>query len=209
MKIISSHHEYTTLKLDAALHRQTPIPPAPTTLSEQMAERLPSLTLVGTEQPLAPSLQCIFLRVAEVLNQRDCSYCRLTYAADSVTLAVILNAPQTGDRSEPSGLEQLRMAALCLGGNLQTQPSQNHFTLQILFTLPYSYSPAVDPPKLSERELEILNLLAQGYRDRDIAQQLMISESTVKFHLNNVMAKLDARTRYQALYLAVVKGWMG
>jgi DNA-binding NarL/FixJ family response regulator len=101
------------------------------------------------------------------------------------------------------------MAAFCLGGSLQTQLSQNHSTLQILLTLPYTHSPSADLPKLSERELEILKLLAQGHRDRDIAQQLMISESTVKFHLNNVMAKLKAKTRYQALYLAVVQGWMG
>jgi DNA-binding CsgD family transcriptional regulator len=198
-----------TVALDAALHRQPPPPPTSTTLSEQMAELLPSLTLVGTEQPLASSLQCIFLRAAEVLDQRDCSYCRLTYTADSVTLAVILNVPQTGDRPELSELEQVRMAAFCLGGSLQTQLSQNHSTLQILLTLPYTHSPSADLPKLSERELEILKLLAQGHRDRDIAQQLMISESTVKFHLNNVMAKLKAKTRYQALYLAVVQGWMG
>jgi DNA-binding NarL/FixJ family response regulator len=60
---------------------------------------------------------------------------------------------------------------------------------------------------LSDRELAILRLLGEGLRDRDIAQQLMISESTVKFHLHNSMTKLQAKTRYQALYLAVTQGW--
>jgi DNA-binding CsgD family transcriptional regulator len=61
---------------------------------------------------------------------------------------------------------------------------------------------------LSDRELEILELLTQGHRDRDIANRLIISESTVKFHLNNVLSKLQARTRYQAIYQAIAQGWI-
>ncbi|WP_416676258.1 LuxR C-terminal-related transcriptional regulator [Egbenema bharatensis] len=63
-------------------------------------------------------------------------------------------------------------------------------------------------PVLSEREREILSLLAEGLRDRDIAHQLHISERTVKFHLNNVLTKLGARTRCQAIYQSAVKGWI-
>ncbi len=72
-------------------------------------------------------------------------------------------------------------------------------------------------PVLSERELEILALLTKGLRDlrfaaalryRDIAERLMISESTVKFHMNNVLKKLKAQTRYQALHQAIVNGWI-
>lgn len=61
---------------------------------------------------------------------------------------------------------------------------------------------------LSEREVETIKLLAKGMRDRDIAETLFISESTVKFHLNNVVGKLKAKTRYQALYQAVIHGWI-
>ncbi|PZV07770.1 MAG: LuxR family transcriptional regulator [Leptolyngbya sp.] len=61
---------------------------------------------------------------------------------------------------------------------------------------------------LSERELDILKLLADGLRDRDIAAHLHISESTVKFHMNNVLSKLKAKTRYQALHQAIVQGWI-
>ncbi|WP_088892525.1 helix-turn-helix transcriptional regulator [Leptolyngbya ohadii] len=63
-------------------------------------------------------------------------------------------------------------------------------------------------PSLSDRELEILSFLTQGFRDRDIADRLIISESTVKFHLNNAMTKLKARTRYQAIYQAIEQGWI-
>ena len=61
---------------------------------------------------------------------------------------------------------------------------------------------------LSERELEIMSLLVQGLRDRDVAKHLIISESTVKFHINNILSKLKARTRYQALHQVIVNGWI-
>jgi DNA-binding CsgD family transcriptional regulator len=67
---------------------------------------------------------------------------------------------------------------------------------------------AEEPMLLSEREREIMTLLTQGLRDRDIASRLIISESTVKFHMNNVLTKLKARTRFQALHLAISKGWI-
>ncbi len=60
----------------------------------------------------------------------------------------------------------------------------------------------------SEREQEIMQLLAQGLRDRDIAQKLFISESTVKFHINNSLTKLNAKNRYQGVYQAAVQGWI-
>ena len=59
---------------------------------------------------------------------------------------------------------------------------------------------------LSEREQEVMSLLAHGLRDRDIAKHLMISESTVKFHINNTLTKLNAKNRYQAVYQATIRG---
>jgi DNA-binding NarL/FixJ family response regulator len=52
---------------------------------------------------------------------------------------------------------------------------------------------------LTEREDEILRLIAQGARDREIADQLYISESTVKKHVQNVLRKLHARNRVEAV----------
>ncbi|WP_348232166.1 LuxR C-terminal-related transcriptional regulator [Trichocoleus sp. DQ-U1] len=41
-----------------------------------------------------------------------------------------------------------------------------------------------------------------------MSDRLIISESTVKFHMNNVLKKLKAQTRYQALHQAIVNGWI-
>jgi len=56
--------------------------------------------------------------------------------------------------------------------------------------------PLVDP--LSERELEVLRLLAEGSSNREIAAALFLAEGTVKNHVTNVLAKLGVRDRTQA-----------
>ncbi len=61
---------------------------------------------------------------------------------------------------------------------------------------------------LSEREKEVIVLLAQGLRDREISEQLYISERTVKFHTKNMLKKLDASTRTQAVFKATKQGWL-
>jgi len=55
---------------------------------------------------------------------------------------------------------------------------------------------------LSEREMEILRLLAQGLSNRVIAGQLVIAEGTVKNHVTSILAKMDARDRLQAVLKA-------
>lgn len=52
---------------------------------------------------------------------------------------------------------------------------------------------------LSNRELEILRLVATGASNKEIAEQLVITEGTVKNHLSNILAKLGARDRLQAV----------
>lgn len=58
------------------------------------------------------------------------------------------------------------------------------------------------PNPLSGRELEILGLVATGLSNRQVAEQLVISEGTVKNHLTNILAKLGARDRMQAVFRA-------
>jgi LuxR family maltose regulon positive regulatory protein len=60
--------------------------------------------------------------------------------------------------------------------------------------------PLVEP--LSERELEVLRLIASGRSNQEIAQALMIGVSTVKWHINNIYSKLGVRSRTQALVRA-------
>lgn len=56
--------------------------------------------------------------------------------------------------------------------------------------------------ELTDRELAVTRLLAQGYSNREIGERIAISESTVKFHLRNVMRKLEAHNRTEVVYAA-------
>lgn len=56
---------------------------------------------------------------------------------------------------------------------------------------------------LTKGEKDILRLLAEGRKNQDIAQQLCISENTVKYHLKNIYAKLEVKSRSQAMKVAI------
>ena len=55
------------------------------------------------------------------------------------------------------------------------------------------------PETLSDRELEVLGLIASGASNKQIAEQLVVSMSTVKSHINRTYRKLDVRSRTQAV----------
>jgi two-component system NarL family response regulator len=58
-------------------------------------------------------------------------------------------------------------------------------------------------PRLSDRELEVLRLVARGLSNRDIATELVIAENTVKNHVRNILEKLQVRSRMEAAMYAV------
>ncbi|MBD0863680.1 response regulator transcription factor [Gordonia sp. zg691] len=62
------------------------------------------------------------------------------------------------------------------------------------------------PASLSEREREVLRLLADGMSNRRIGETLFISESTVKFHIRNIIRKLGVSKRTDAVYVASKRG---
>jgi len=61
----------------------------------------------------------------------------------------------------------------------------------------------VSAPRLTEREMEVLRLVAKGLNNRDIAEQLFISENTVKNHIRNILEKLQLHSRMEAVVYAV------
>ncbi len=63
-----------------------------------------------------------------------------------------------------------------------------------------------DHPPLSAREREIIALVAQGYRNREMAEKMFISEQTVKNHLHNIFEKLGVSDRLELALYAIHKG---
>lgn len=88
--------------------------------------------------------------------------------------------------------------------------------LTIFVVHPEGHRPDVEPamdeldsqrdPGLSPREIQVLEQLALGYRGTEIAEELGISPDTVRVHVRNAMRKLGARTRAQAIGMAMSMG---
>lgn len=60
--------------------------------------------------------------------------------------------------------------------------------------------------RLTQREVEVLSLIAQGYSSKDVAELLYLSSGTVSFHLSNVFVKLGVNNRVQAFRTAIRLG---
>lgn len=68
--------------------------------------------------------------------------------------------------------------------------------------------PASEDEDLSQRELDVLKLLAQGASNREIANRLVLAEGTIKNHVSNILIKLHAANRTQAANLARERGFV-
>jgi DNA-binding NarL/FixJ family response regulator len=82
-------------------------------------------------------------------------------------------------------------------------------TKRLIEQFAQSAPPSTPPAGLDEltpREVEVLTLVARGLSNRELAEQLVISEATVKTHVKRVLAKLNARDRVQAVVAAYEAG---
>jgi NarL family two-component system response regulator LiaR len=87
------------------------------------------------------------------------------------------------------------------------QPSlEPAIALRMLQELSHPSQRPAGPDPLSEREMEVLRLLAQGKSNREIAEQLVITELTVRTHVSNILSKLHLVNRTQAALYALKEG---
>lgn len=71
---------------------------------------------------------------------------------------------------------------------------------------PIAHALATHPPRLSARELDVLNAIVQGQSNKQIAYALSICEDTVKHHVKKILAKLGVADRTQAATEAILRG---
>jgi DNA-binding NarL/FixJ family response regulator len=135
----------------------------------------------------------------------------LTTHADEGSILDALRAGARGYLTKDAGIAEISRAV---------QAAADHQTLldpvvhsQLLAAATAGPRPAPQPASLpdnlTQREAEVLSLIARGLSNREIAATLVVSEATVKTHINHVFAKIGARDRAQAVHYAYTHGLAG
>ncbi|MFI7549264.1 response regulator [Micromonospora sediminimaris] len=133
-----------------------------------------------------------------------------TFDDDELVLAA-LRAGARGYLLKDVTLDQLTRAIRTLadGGTL-IAPSITDRMLRAIRSGPSPAGPQAPPVQnLTEREQEVLRLVAHGYSNREIADGLFLAEGTVKNHVSTILTKLGARDRTNAVLRALHEGILG
>jgi DNA-binding NarL/FixJ family response regulator len=132
----------------------------------------------------------------------------LTTYADDESLVGALRAGARGYLTKDAGAEEIARAIDAVrGGDAQLDPSVQRRLVDALATGGRPSRRRGDlPDGLTQREAEVLTLIAAGRSNAEIARDLFISEATVKTHINNLFAKAGLRDRAQAVTYAYRKG---
>lgn len=133
----------------------------------------------------------------------------LTTYSDDESVFAALQAGARGYLTKDAGAEEIARAInAVLGGDAQLDPSVQRRLVDALATgaQPSRRRRADLPDGLTQREAEVLTLIAGGRSNAEIARELFISEATVKTHINNLFAKAGLRDRAQAVTYAYRKG---
>jgi DNA-binding NarL/FixJ family response regulator len=135
----------------------------------------------------------------------------LTTYADDRSVIDALRAGARGYLTKDAGAEEIRQAlAQVVSGQAVIDPAVQHHLVDAIAVGPppaASDSPAPQlPDGLTQREAEVLELIAEGLSNAEIANELVVSEATVKSHVNHLLAKIGARDRAQAVGYAFRHG---
>ena len=133
----------------------------------------------------------------------------LTTYSDDESVFAALQAGARGYLTKYAGADEIAKAInAVLGGDAQLDPSVQRRLVDALATgaQPSRRRRGDLPDGLTQREAEVLTLIAGGRSNAEIARELFISEATVKTHINNLFAKAGLRDRAQAVTYAYRKG---
>jgi DNA-binding NarL/FixJ family response regulator len=128
-----------------------------------------------------------------------------TFAEDTEMLAALRAGARGYLTKDASAEEVVRALRRVASGQADLAPEVQHRLLELLPRQPSAPEGAV-PDGLTEREREVLELIARGLSNAEIAKQLYVSEATVKTHINRLFAKTSVRDRAQAVAYAYRHG---
>ncbi len=134
----------------------------------------------------------------------------LTTYADDRSVVDALQAGARGFLTKDAGAEEIQQAiAAVVSGAAAIDPAvQHHLVNAVASGLPATVQPPTPllPDGLTPREAEVLSLIAEGLSNAEIAERLVVSEATVKSHVNHLFTKTGVRDRAQAVTYAYRHG---
>ena len=168
----------------------------------QAQDLTPDVILMDVRMPVLDGVQA-----TKAIRQQlpSCQILMLTTFDDEEYVVKALQAGARGYLLKDIPVEDLAQAVrLTHAGIYQLDPSVAGSLVRLLGERKVEVETAVSPPNhdLTSRELEVLRLLATGATNREIADQLVVSEGTVKNHVSSILNRLGLRDRVQAALYA-------
>ena len=171
---------------------------------ERAAELLPDVVLLDVRMPKGSGIEaCVAIK--EVAP--SARIIMLTISDEEADLYEAIKAGATGYLLKEISIDEVAGAVRAVydGQSLISPAMASKLLTEFALMAKRSNerSQQVPTPRLTERELEVLKLVARGLNNRDIARELFISENTVKNHIRNILEKLQLHSRMEAVVYAV------
>ena len=173
----------------------------------ELARRLdPDIVLMDLRMPRCDGIEATRRLAAARVRARVVV---LTTYADDASVLAALRAGARGYLTKDAGADEIRMALEAVArGEAALDPAVQH---HVVAAVAGGDDPAAPqepalPDGLTPREAEVLALIARGLTNREIAADLVVSEATVKSHVNHLFAKAGVRDRAQAVAYAFRHG---
>jgi DNA-binding NarL/FixJ family response regulator len=188
---------------------------------ERAAELRPDVVLMDLRMPRCDGVEAT-RRLRE--QQPDVKVIVLTTYADDRSVIEALRAGARGYLTKDAGGAEIQKALLqVVSGQAVIDPAVQHHLVDAIAVTPPPPAGQADSPAgqasspsagplpggLTPREAEVLLLIAEGLSNTEIAARLVVSEATVKTHVNHLLAKIGARDRAQAVRYAYQNGVAG
>ncbi|MFC0437150.1 response regulator transcription factor [Kutzneria buriramensis] len=165
-----------------------------------LATRAADVVLMDLRMPVMDGVEAT-RRIAA--HHPDVAVVVLTTYADDESIAAALQAGARGYLTKDAGRAEITAALRAVAAGQSTFDATVSQRIVAALSSP---APSPPPAGLTAREAEVLTLIAQGLGNADIAGALFIGETTVKTHINNLFAKIDVRTRPEAIRYAYRHG---
>jgi two-component system NarL family response regulator len=171
------------------------------TATDLAVSTMPDVVLLDVRMPKRSGLQACMRIKEEVPSTR---IIMLTVSDEEGDLYEAVKNGASGYLLKDSSIEEVAQAIRVVAeGQSLISPSMAVKLIDEFKEMSRSDRDQVPTPRLTERELEVLRLVAKGLNNREAAKELFISENTVKNHVRNILEKLQLHSRMEAVMYAV------